>query len=386
MAKLFILNTDPLQALFRDNNFLVLVSLIISFFISWVAMPSILAVARKKSLVDLPNGRTSHEGAIPNLGGIALFASLIITVLTFTNLQNFPSVQYITPGLVILFFIGLKDDVLVISAHSKLLGQIISALVVVMLGNIRFTSLHGFLGIQGISYLSSVLLTVFVIIVIINCFNLIDGIDGLAAGMGILTALILSIYFLITGQNEYILVSATLVGSLSAFLYYNVFSKKNKIFLGDTGAMILGYMMAILVIRFNEYNAMVMQPYAIHAAPAVSIALLFLPLYDVLRVFILRIINGQSPFHADRRHLHHLLISSGLSHRKATALLLTMQLVFVGIGFAFQHLAIWQLTLLLLVVGLTFSLCVKAIHKNHTTKKKEKYRKTPWVAAMCQDE
>ena len=375
MSETFM-NTEYLHAVFRNNYFLVAVSLLVSFAVSWVAMPSILAVARKKHLVDLPNGRTSHNGAVPNLGGVALFASIIITVLTFTDLQAFPSVQYITPGLVILFFIGLKDDVMAISPHNKLKGQILAALIVTMLGNIRFTSLHGFLGIHEINYIASIALSVFVIVVIINCFNLIDGIDGLASGMGIVTAFFMGSYFFVTRQNEYVLVSASLVGALAAFFYYNVFSKKNKIFLGDTGAMILGYMMAILVIRFNECNTFSEGIYAIHAAPAVSIAILFLPLYDVARVFVLRIIHGQSPFHADKRHLHHLFIGMGLNHLQDTGILLITQVIFVSVGFLFQDLAIWQLTALLIALGLTFSIIVRINHHKYlSTQKSEKSRR-----------
>lgn len=351
-----------IETLLNNNYFIVIASLLTSFLISWIAMPSLITVSRKKNLVDLPNGRTSHKGAIPNLGGVALFASLIITVLTFTNLRSFPSIQYITPGLVILFFIGLKDDVLDISAHTKLKAQILAAAIVVILGNIRFTHLHGFFGIGDIGYLSSAVLSIFVIIVIINCFNLIDGIDGLSGGMGVLISLTFGIWFFVNRNNEYVLVASTLIGALLAFLYYNVFSKKNKIFLGDTGAMILGYMVAILTIQFNEFNITATGVFAVNSAPAVSIAILFLPLYDVLRVFVLRIAKGRSPFSADRQHMHHMLIATGMSHIKATMILLSSQVLFIVAGFSLQQLPIWLLTLLLLCMGLILSGCIKYIH------------------------
>lgn len=362
--------TDYLQVLIHNNYFLVSISLLVSFVISWIAMPSLLSVAREKNLVDRPNGRTSHKGSVPNLGGVALFASLIITVLTFTDLHNFPSVQYITPGLVILFFTGLKDDVLAISPYTKLMSQILSASIVVVIGNIRFTSLHGCIGIYEIPYLASVTLTIFVIVVIINCFNLFDGIDGLASGMGIVASLAMGTYFFINHQNEYVMVSATLIGALTAFFYYNVFSKKNKIFLGDTGAMILGYMMAILVIGFNEFNVNARGIYSIDAAPAVSISILFLPLFDVARVFTLRIINGQSPFRADKRHLHHLLIGAGMSHIKATSILLASQVVIIIIGHIFRNIAICQLTTLLILLGMLFSTLVKMNFNKYNAIKK----------------
>lgn len=348
-----------IETLLNNNYFIVIASLLISFLISWIAMPSLITVSRKKNLVDTPNGRTSHKGAIPNLGGVALFASLIITVLTLTNLRSFPSIQYITPGLIILFFIGLKDDVLDISAHTKLKAQILATAIVVILGNIRFTNLHGFLGIDSISYISSVALSIFVIIVIINCFNLIDGIDGLCGGMGVLISLTFGVWFFVNNNNEYVLVASTIIGALLAFLYFNLFSKKNKIFLGDTGAMILGYMVAILVIQFNEFNIGASGIGAINSAPAVSIAFIFMPLYDVLRVFVLRILSGNSPFSADRRHMHHLLIGMGLSHIKATGILLSFQFLFILIGLTFQDLPIWALTLMLLVLGVTISVSIK---------------------------
>ncbi len=346
---------DLINTIFDNVTFLIFSSILFSFLITFVSIPTIVAVAKAKHLVDEPNGRTSHNKSIPTLGGVAIFAGILISLLIFINLQSFPSIQYITPGLLILFFIGLKDDILSISWKKKLIGQIAAALIVILLGDIRITNLHGFFGIYDIDYVFSIFLSLFIFIVIINCFNLIDGIDGLSAGIGIIASIVLGVWFFLINNNQYFILSFGITGSLLAYFYFNVFSKKNKIFMGDTGSLIIGFLMAVLIIEFNEYNIGLESIYTIKAAPAVSIGILFVPLFDTLRVFIIRISRKKSPFYPDREHVHHRLLKLGNTHFQATLVLMGINILFIVIVFLLQDIGILKLTFIILVLGIFLS-------------------------------
>lgn len=346
---------ELINTIFNNYIFLFISSIIISFLITFISIPSIVAVAKAKNLVSEPNGRTSHFQNTPTLGGIAIFSGILITLLILSDVRLYPSIQYIIPGVIILFFIGLKDDILSISWKKKLIGQISASLIIILLGDIRFTSLHGCFGIYEINYFFSVLITLFVIIAIINCFNLIDGIDGLCAGIAIMASVVLGIWFFLTKNYEFVLLSSVITGSLIAYFYFNVFSKKNKMFMGDTGSLIIGFFMAVLAIKFNEHNVGLNSIYAIKSAPAVSIGILFVPLFDTLRVFAIRIYRNSSPFKADRGHVHHKLLKLVKTHFQATLILLSVNFLFIVIVYLFQGIGILKLTFTILLLGMILS-------------------------------
>jgi len=333
----------------------ILLALVVAFGIAHRAIPSIVAVARDKKLIDKPNHRTSHYKDVPTLGGVAIFAALVVSQCIFIKVGGCADLKYIIAGMVLVFFIGLKDDILAIAAIKKLIIQIAAALIVAVLGNIRLTNLHGFMGITEIPYIASILLTVFVIIVILNSVNLIDGIDGLASGVSIISSVVFGIWFYLVGAIDYAIICATIVGSSVGFFIFNVFGNKNKIFMGDTGSLILGFYLAILAIKFNEINAYYTGDYKIYAAPAVSIGIMVVPLFDTLRVFILRAASGRSPFIADKNHVHHSLIDLGLSHFKATLWILGVNVIFIIISFLMYRRSIINVTLVILVLAIVAS-------------------------------
>lgn len=332
-----------------------LLALLLAYAITHRSIPSIVTVARAKKLIDKPNHRTSHYIDVPTLGGIAIFAALIVTQCLFINVEGCADLKYIIAGVIFVFFIGLKDDILAIAALKKLIMQIAAALIVAVLGNIRLTNLHGFLGITDIPYIASIILTVFVIIVILNSVNLIDGIDGLASGVCILISVVFGIWFYLVGAMDYAVICATIAGSSFGFFIFNVFGKNNKIFMGDTGSLILGFYLAILAIKFNEINAYYTGAYKIFAAPAVSIGIMVVPLFDTLRVFILRAATGKSPFIADKNHVHHSLIALGMSHLKATLWILGTNVVFIVLSFMMYKRGIINVTLIILILAILVS-------------------------------
>jgi UDP-N-acetylmuramyl pentapeptide phosphotransferase/UDP-N-acetylglucosamine-1-phosphate transferase len=313
-----------------QNPYLVI---IVSFLIGLVFMPVVLDIARKHNFVVKPNKRTSHEGAIPNIGGINIFVSFFITVFLF-SFGIFSQLQFIILGVFIILIVGFVDDLIDLNVSWKLIGELASAFFLIVLSDIRLTNLHGFLGIYEIADWQSYLLSFFVFIVIINALNLIDGIDGLASGLGILYSLFFAVFFMLTGNVNLAISAFAMVGSLGVFFIYNVFGGKSKIFMGDSGSLLLGYMITLYVFEFCEMNVYQRVPldYYMAAAPAVAICVLSVPLFDTLRVMLTRIKKGVSPFHPDKNHIHHLLLKTGLKHRQVTFVLIVVSLFFIVLG------------------------------------------------------
>ncbi len=334
---------------------LIILGLIVAFCLTGFIIPSIVNISRAKSLCYSPNGRTSHSIATPTFGGIAVFIGFVLSMVLVAGAHSIFEQRYIFAGLIIIFFIGIKDDILVIDPMKKLAGQVGAAAILVLFADVRITSLYGLLGIGQLPYIVSMLLTIFVFIVIINGFNLIDGIDGLAAGTGIITSLIFALWFWKTGDIPYAIFCFSFIGSLAGFFVYNVFGRKNKIFLGDTGSMLIGFILSILTCHFLQEVLINPAVITIPAAPAVVIGILIIPLYDSLRVFILRVSKGKSPFKADRQHLHHRLLQLGFSHLKSTLVLLSVNILFIIFCFSFQGLGIIKLTFLMAVVATIMS-------------------------------
>lgn len=331
-------------------------SLTLAALLSAVSIPVVIKVSKLKNLYDEPNERKVNKNIVPTLGGISIFLSLFLSVIITSKGYAFEELRYILAAIIIMFFIGLKDDLLIIAPNKKLLAQITAAILLITLADIRISSLHGFLGIHEINYFVSFLLSVFVYVVIINAFNLIDGIDGLASGVAIITSLAFGTWFYLIGQIEYAILSFALIGSLGAFFYYNVFSKENKIFMGDTGSLILGVVLTVLMIRFLEMNIENAAAYTIESAPAVAFGVLIVPLYDTLRVFGIRILSRKSPFSPDKNHVHHKMLELGYSHKQATFRILLINVFFIGFNYLLQNIGEFQLLIFNLVFGTFFSL------------------------------
>jgi UDP-N-acetylmuramyl pentapeptide phosphotransferase/UDP-N-acetylglucosamine-1-phosphate transferase len=345
----------------------ILLSFITAFIPSYFIIPSVINVARVKKLYDLPDDRRSHTIPTPALGGVAIFAGVMFSMIFWTPKSVFPEFQHILCAFIIIFLIGVKDDIMPITAYKKLLGELMAAGIVVMKSKILITSLYGFFGIEEIHESASIVLTIFTIIVIINSFNLIDGINGLSGSISTVIALGLGIWFFYVASNPMTeepirnkafgmaIMAFSLSGAVIAFLKYNF--TPAKIFMGDTGALLLGLICSILVIQFIETNHLLLgkNPLAIQASPAVAIGILILPLFDTLRVFIIRILRGRSPFSADRLHIHHLLIDFGFTHMQATGILTIVTISFIGLVLVLQHIGTFKLLFLVIFLAAALS-------------------------------
>lgn len=325
----------------------IILGVILSFLTTLFAIPKIILVSEKKKLFDNPDDvRKLHKKPISSLGGLGIFLGFILAVLLTVNFFQVREFQFYIASFIIIFFVGIKDDIMELSAIKKFIGQALVAFILMFKAHLLITDMHGFLGLTYIYPTFSYFLTFFTIIVTINAFNLIDGVDGLAGSLGLISCLFFGTFFLLNGNIPYALIGFGFAGSLLAFLTYNF--QPAKIFMGDTGSLLIGVVTSIMVIKFIETGSSV-SAYSVVATPAVGIAILLLPLMDTLRVFATRMLDGRSPFSADRNHLHHLLLDRGLSHRNVTLVCAGASIVFAFAGFALQSIGTTALISLLVV-------------------------------------
>jgi UDP-N-acetylmuramyl pentapeptide phosphotransferase/UDP-N-acetylglucosamine-1-phosphate transferase len=303
----------------------------VSFSVSLLVIPAIMKVAREKRLYDLPDARKIHTKPIASLGGVGIFIGFFLSALLTISSKPGSEFQYFFASALVIFFLGLKDDILILSARKKFLGQLAAAAILIHLANIRIDSMHGFLGIYELPQVIGYLLSYITIIVVVNAYNLIDGVDGLAGSLGVMTTALFGIYFFNAEMPLYSLLSFAMCGSMLAFLTFNFHPA--KIFMGDSGSLLLGLLNAVLVIKFIAAADSVAGKFPITASVAIGFSILILPLLDTLRVFSIRIFRGRSPFSPDRNHIHHLLLDRGLNHRYVTLTCVALNLAFIAMAY-----------------------------------------------------
>lgn len=324
----------------------------VSFIITFLAVPAIMRVAREKKLYDLPDARKLHTRPIASLGGVGIFIGVFMTALLTISSKNNFEFQYFFASALVIFFLGLKDDILILSARKKFLGQLAAAAILVHLANIKIDSMHGFLGIGQLPDVAGILLSYTTIIVVVNAYNLIDGVDGLAGSLGVLTTGIFGLYFFMADMPLYSLLAFSMTGSLLAFLIFNF--QPAKIFMGDSGSLLLGLFNAILVIKFIKVADSIDGTFPINSSVAIGFSILIVPLLDTLRVFSIRIARGRSPFSPDRNHIHHLLLDRGLNHRNVAFSCLGLNLSFITMAYYGRDLG--STVLLSLMIGIFFAI------------------------------
>ncbi len=317
---------------------LVAAGMFIAYLITFFLMPFIIKIARINKLFDIPDERKTHNYPISSLGGVGIVSGISISLLLVTDFKLGDSeFQYYLAAFFIIFILGVIDDIFVLAAWKKVLCQVIVASILTAKAHLLITNLQGLGGIFEINTIFSYLLTFFTIILVINSFNLVDGVDGLAAALGLVSSLAFGLFFLITENIPYAILGFAMSGSLLAFLMFNF--PPARIFMGDSGSMLLGLVNAILLIKFIETgNTATTIP--VYSSIAVGFGILIIPLLDVLRVFIIRLTKGVSPFAPDRNHLHHLLLNKGLSHTKVTIALFVAGIFFIAVSFYIQILNI----------------------------------------------
>lgn len=330
----------------------VLLTASVSFILAFWSIPAIIRIAELKKLYDVPDARKLHTKPVASLGGVGIFIGFFLSALFTVNLHQSPELQYFFPAATVVFFLGVKDDILILSATKKFIGQLMAAAILIHLCGVRISSMHGLFGLYDLPEAFSLALSYLTFIVIINAFNLIDGVDGLAGTLGLLTTCVFGAYFAIVGLEAYAALSFSMAGALMAFLIFNY--NPAKIFMGDSGSLMLGLVNSFLVIKFINIANAPTTHYALPSAVAIGVAILVVPLTDTLRVFSIRILNGRSPFSPDRNHIHHLLLDRGLNHKYVTFSCLLMNIGFITIAYFARSLG--PNYLMLLILSISFSL------------------------------
>ncbi len=350
------------------------IAFLTALFVSLLCIPPLIKVAILKRLFDEPGGRKLHTRMIPTIGGIIIFAATLFSFgLWFPsddlfrltpNLEVFSRIQlesvsqkalhsiddfkYMLATILILFFVGVKDDIIGTAPIKKLAAHILVGLILVLMADVRITSMHGIFGVYALPQWASVFLSLFTIIVIINAFNLIDGVDGLAAGVGFIASMAFGTWFYLAGDMVLSMLSFSLAGSLLGFLVFNF--NPAKIFMGDSGSLVIGLILAFLAIRLIEFS-----PGSIKSSllldisrPVFAMSVLVYPLVDTLRIFIFRLVRGVSPFSADRNHIHHQILDLGFSHKQTVLLLYVMNLFVIALAVLLRNM---DTSLSVIVIG-----------------------------------
>jgi UDP-GlcNAc:undecaprenyl-phosphate/decaprenyl-phosphate GlcNAc-1-phosphate transferase len=355
----------------RVKNILmfIILTFITSFFISFLVTPLIVKFSKKWELFDVPNARKLHINVVPTLGGIGLFLGILISLIIWSPSIYLYKLLLLQIPISILFVSGLFDDLFNLSYRKKLFIQILTSLIFIYLCEVRITSFYGFFGIDDIDEFSSYIVSSFVIIVIINSVNLVDGIDGLASTLCFVASTIFGFWFFVSSHYQYAILATCTSGSLLAFFWYN--KSPAKIFMGDTGSSILGSIVGVLAIEFIELNGIISNSdnHKIQNVPVVAMSVLIIPLFDTARVFIVRILSGSSPFVADKKHIHHLLIDLGFTHTQIVLLLLSLNLFIVSVSFMLKDISGE------VILFIVLSLCTLAFMSLHNLKSSKAHKK-----------
>lgn len=348
-------------------QYYILLSLVIGFVIVSYFIPKIIFVSREKKLFDVPNERSASRVITPNLGGIAIFAGFYVSLTVALHSFNTQSITPLLLAAVVMFLIGLKDDLIGLSPRKKLFFQVLTAMYLIFLGGVRISNLHGIMGIYEIDTFSGSVISLLAIVGIVNAYNLIDGIDGLAAGIGILISIAFGALFTLGGQSVYAIAAFSLTGSLVAFFFFNVFSRANKIFMGDTGSLTLGIIFAFLTIKFLDQPSIAQQQ--LFGSPGVALAIMIVPLVDTIRVMAIRISQKRSPFSPDMNHIHHHLIRlTNNNHLHASMILIFWNMAYIAFACSFVYLFDINL-LFFFILGAGFSMAAIPVWINKRNEK-----------------
>lgn len=312
-----------------------LAACVTAFLVSFITLPVIIKYFLSKNLVDTPGRRKIHKKITPSMGGISIFVGFLIATLIWMDYSEWQSFRYVIASLFLIFLLGVRDDIVPFKATQKLLGQIV-AVVTLLFSTIHVTSLYGLMNIVEIPALAGYILTGFVIIVITNSFNLIDGLDGLAGIVAMVGLVSFGIWFYFVGDQVFALLCFAMMGGILAFLVFNW--DPSEIFMGDTGAMVIGMFLGVLVIHFmnTNYGLPDAHPMKFSASIATAACFIIIPLSDTPRIMILRIIRGQSPFNPDKSHIHHAILRLGRTHAQTAIILGSVNIFFVLISWLFR--------------------------------------------------
>ena len=300
---------------------------------------------------------------VPRLGGASFFPTFLFAFTLTMGMRyifgydvaddyfmdSLCELMFLLAGSTVLFCVGMADDLTGVGYKGKFLAQTLSAVLICCSG-VEITSLDGLFGIYEIPYWVGIILTVLIIVLLANAYNLIDGIDGLCSGLSLLALLTFGFWFIVHGIYVYAMMAMAMAGVVLVFFFYNVLGKRLKVFMGDTGSLLLGYLIAFLGLKFYSLNVSG-EFFRINAAPAVFLGVVSIPVFDVVRVFCARMAAGLSPFYPDRRHIHHKLLRIGLTHLQSAMVIVLLQVGFILLNFLLLNVSINLLLAINIALG-----------------------------------
>ena len=333
-----------------------LAAAITSFVISFLIVPVIIKYSLKKNLLDIPGRRKIHKKVTPSMGGIAIFCGFFISSLIWIDFSKWFQIKWILVALFVIFFIGVRDDLVPLRAILKLVGQILAASLLIVFFDLRIDSLYGILGITDLPDGLSYIVTIFTIIIITNSFNLIDGLDGLAGSIALISLFCFGTWFYLIGDTTFAILSYTMLGAILAFLIFNW--EPSEVFMGDTGALVIGMLLAILSIHFINvnYSLPLDNQFKFLSSIGTAAAFIIIPLVDTSRIIILRLFKRKSPFKPDKSHVHHAIMRLGKTHSQTTLILAGTHCFYIGMAIILNDLS--ERYVLLGVIGLSVGLSI----------------------------
>ena len=362
-----------LISLLKANVFLFSVLIIFgSFLFMQLTTPRVIYIAFIKKLTAPIVARSSHSRKVPSLGGVSFYITLMIFISIIEIVYKNPAGFNIIAAISMLFMVGLKDDLINTSAKVKLYGQITASLFIVLSPEFHITNFHGFMGIYEINKFVSIALAIFFLVFIINSYNLIDGIDGLAAIIGIVVSTTFAFLFYFKHDHFFSLFSILTASVLVGFLRFNLTKGKMKIFMGDCGSLVIGLILGILTLHYlsTPLALPVHRVFFPENRILFVFAVLFVPIFDTLRIIIIRILNGRSPFEADRNHLHHALLNSGFSHITSSLILGGINLLITLTFFYYSKILTYDVfSIIMLLLYFIFTLIFYFLSKKNRAHK-----------------
>ena len=298
---------------------------LVALVVTMALIPPLMRVADRLSVVDIPNERKIHTGAIPRIGGMAMVVGACVPILLW--LPHTSTVWAFLTALLILLVFGAWDDSSELDYRLKFLGQLLAAFVIVFWGKVNMAVLP-FAGMDPVSVYLSTPVTIIFLVGVTNAVNLSDGLDGLAAGVALLSLSAIALLAKLAGGDVVVLASFAVAGTIFGFLRYNTYPA--HIFMGDTGSQFLGFTVGVLSIMLTQQVNTALNPW-------LPLFLVGLPIVDTLFVMTRRISEGSSPFAADKTHMHHRLLSLGMAHYEAVSVIYISQLTFLLAAFLLRY-------------------------------------------------
>jgi UDP-GlcNAc:undecaprenyl-phosphate GlcNAc-1-phosphate transferase len=348
------------------DPYLLLVYTASAFAVAFLFFPVLIKLLSAWKVFDAPGKHKIHVHYVPAMGGICILLGAGFSLLIGLPFSIWLSYKFLLVSMALMFVIGLRDDILTLTPGEKLMGQLLPIIILVVFGDTLLSSFYGTV-LESVYFPLPVawLVTVFVVVTLTNAYNLIDGIDGLAGTVAVLTLSSFGIWFYLIGDANMALMALSFVGATLAFLFFNW--QPSRIFMGDTGALVVGLLLSFLAVRFINLNFGLpdSNQWKFQSSVGTAICVMIIPVLDTLRVVTIRLSRLQSPFKADHSHLHHYLLGFGYGHAGSVCILAGLNLVFIALAVILRSQGDAVILPIILVAGVVISMAVGIARKKH---------------------